>query len=72
MDRNAKENQRYIDQSELVTMVSASPNTLRTWEKAGCFPKRVALSKRMVRWWFPDVLDWLKDPKGWKPKQDAA
>jgi predicted DNA-binding transcriptional regulator AlpA len=72
MDRNSPANQRYIDQNELTTMVAASPNTLRTWEKFGLFPKRVAMSKRMVRWWLPDVLDWMKAPKEWKPKQDAA
>ncbi|MBK8454108.1 MAG: AlpA family phage regulatory protein [Thiofilum sp.] len=72
MDRNAPANQRYIDQDELLPMLSVSPNTLRKWEKEGRFPKRTVMSTRMVRWWLPDVVDWLKDPNGWKPKQEAA
>lgn len=57
---------RYAKQAEVLELTSLSANTIRTLEKQGKFPKRRNTSIRAVRWWLPDVLEWMKDPEGWK------
>lgn len=58
--------ERYIKQAEVLALTSLSANTLRNLEKKGKFPKRRLASARAVRWWLPDVLEWQKNPEGWK------
>lgn len=62
-------NQRYINQVELIDRVGVSANTVRTMESEGRFPKRKKFTKRLVRWWLPDVEAWLRDPENWSNTQ---
>jgi predicted DNA-binding transcriptional regulator AlpA len=65
-DNSSTANERYAKQAEVLELTSLSANTIRNLEKQGKFPKRRNTSIRAVRWWLPDVLEWMKNPAGWK------
>lgn len=65
MEKELANQERYIQQAEVLKLTSLSSNTIRSLEKRGKFPKRRELSARAVRWWLPEVVAWLKDPTGW-------
>lgn len=66
-EQQAKQNpNRYIKLEEVIELTSLSANTIRNIEKQGRFPKGRKMSIRAVRWFLPDVLEWMKNPEGWK------
>lgn len=60
------DNNRFINQAQLLVYVSLSSNTVRKLESEGRFPKRRRVGLRAVRWWLPDVEEWLKNPEMWQ------
>lgn len=56
----------FINQAQLLAYVSLSSNTVRKLESEGRFPKRRRVGLRAVRWWLPDVKEWLKNPETWQ------
>ena len=63
---------RNLRRDEVLQLAGFSKVTLRNRVAAGRFPEPMRLSKRMLVWRAPDVLEYLRDPATWAPAQKGA
>ena len=73
MNENINDSERrYVSAAEVVAIAGISERMIKRLEDNGRFPKRIKLSARTTRWWFPDVSAWKKDPEAWVQNQQTA
>jgi predicted DNA-binding transcriptional regulator AlpA len=49
---------KFLDESETCEYASASRSSIRRWEQAGLFPKRVKIGPNRVAWRLEDLQAW--------------